>query len=61
MNDCLQLGIDRVMKVFQKKKYINRIVNFNYKRKLGEQEFSRPRKIDFFSQKNMHLVNLECG
>ena len=26
MNDCLQLGIDRVVKIFQKKKYLNRSV-----------------------------------
>jgi hypothetical protein len=47
MNDCLQLGIDRVLKVFQKKKYLNRTVELN-RRRLGEQEFSRPRRIDMF-------------
>lgn len=36
INDCLQLGIDRVLKVFQKKKYLNRTVEMGKKR-LGEQ------------------------
>lgn len=35
-NDCLQLGIDRVLKILQKKKYLHRVVDLN-KRKVGEQ------------------------
>jgi hypothetical protein len=61
MNDCLQLGIDRVMKIFMKKKYLNRTVDHNRKR-LGEQEFSKPRKIDMFNANvKLSLKHLECG
>jgi alpha-tubulin suppressor-like RCC1 family protein len=61
MNDCLQLGIDRALKVFQKKKYLNRTIELN-RRKVGEQEFSKPRKIDMFSgQFGLSLIQLECG
>jgi hypothetical protein len=35
INDCLQLGIDRVMKVFQKKKYLNRADEV-IRKKVGE-------------------------
>lgn len=61
INDCLQLGIDRVLKVFQKKKYLNRTVEMG-KKKLGEQEFSKPRRIDTFSsQFNLQLSSIACG
>ena len=61
MNDCLQLGIDRALKVFQKKKYLNRTTELN-RRKVGEQEFSKPRQINMFSgQVGVRLIQLECG
>jgi alpha-tubulin suppressor-like RCC1 family protein len=61
MNDCLQLGIDRALKVFQKKKYLNRTTDLS-KKKVGEQEFSKPRKIDMFGgQFGLTLIQLECG
>lgn len=60
-NDCLQLGIDRVLKILQKKKYLHRVVDLN-KKKLGEQEFSKPRKLDIFSKEmGLKLLRLECG
>ena len=51
MNDCFQLGIEKVMKVFKKKKFINRsskviiVVTQNRDSRIGEFEFSKPRKI----------------
>ena len=60
-NDCLQLGIDRVLKILQKKKYLHRVVDLN-KKKMGEEEFSKPRKLDLFShQTGFVLVELSCG
>lgn len=61
MNDCLQLGIDRVMKVFQKKKFLHRALD-HPRRRLGEQEFSRPRRLNLFNpQQRLRLLRLECG
>lgn len=46
------------MKVLQKKKYLGRVVDLN-KKKMGEQEFSKPRKVDIFgSEGALRLLRL---
>lgn len=55
------MGIDRVLKILQKKKYLHRVVDLNRK-KLGEEEFSRPKKVDIFGQETgLRLLDLHCG
>lgn len=50
-----------MMKIFQKKKYLNRTFE-GHKRKMGETEFSIPKRIDFFNNETkLNVINIECG
>lgn len=62
MNDCMQLGIERVMKVFEKKKkYLNRS-NSKYRDiRMGELEFSKPCKLEQFHNSLTNVLEIHCG
>jgi len=45
----------------QKKKFLHRVVDLNRK-KMGEEEFSRPRKLDMFGEETgLRLLSMNCG